>query len=1281
MIMKDILVKLNLEISDLASRFGYSRPTVYKYIGLYQDHNYESIPKDIKDFFDYISDESNQMPDKISQYLSTHFPNELESKTFKSDTSLQEIISKFCLIQKDSNFFSLVLPTGARKTSSIVRFISKYISEGGENRIFFVTTLKKNLPYNEDPAENQLRRGFEEFGIGQLYDEKVMMVDSLRNMLRNNYAALSVLDKRYLADKMGNNTVNTLRTYLDSLNALNPSNPLYNEINERFAEFESSFRGSLVKKLNTITRDPERKKILVTKTKDWSWVSKIYPTVFTDDRQVFLMSMDKFVSIHDTIVSGRYSFYDSKLMENAFVFIDEFDATKETVLKSIIEYDQDDVDYIGIFRRIYRTLEHNSDIWTEYYRIPGDNPESDIGPKMSEFYDRVVQIAKYYNLDCDFKLADTEQVTYIFRDNRIIKTGGNKEFYIDYDKENRINIVRSIDRGDGSNKKLPSGTRTIASMLGRMYNLFRWFESLMFKLAMNHMKVAEQNGRPISRDSAIKTILDPYDFNDRQIGYLVDAIKYRPPKRKNDDTPGIDISFYEMGFEMFNFVDGDDHNLSTKIYCTSIKRTPEKMLLRVLSQPGVRVVGISATARIDSVIGNYDFRYLKSQPMFKEYRIDDADRIVMKDAFFLAIDRYSEVNIHTDRLSGRSSAADLIKDKRCSVDADFFFDRFESNPFVRFRYGRILEAYRNFLYHPDIRSMLCFMNVFPKNPNWSGSDEFSHEFLTKTMTQMAFEYAESIKDKESEDYQCAIKLLEEPFIVLRSLDYDSYKLAVLNRLAKGERIFIMTTYATVGAGQNLQYRIPASVQDNIRYISSLADKDSIQYKDFDAIYLDRPTNIYANVSEADKSSLLNAIFAIESLQENHETDSLHSRMAIEGAFNDYYGVPHTHFSDSNLTKPSYRMAYIRKIIQAVGRICRTFAKNRDIYIFADDSLGEVFNGTSLRDFTDPNDDERDPQLMMLNPEFKALYMKLKDTISDRVVVEGRTVDNESFKTLQYINSIIRHDSWSEYDIKNWEALREFVLRYPTLPKDSKAGFAYDMYSTIPKGDSVRYDQKDDYGSVYLTKEGKNEVSAKDAHLDDLLKIHSVSCLFGPPKRLEIDECPTFEEMDSVPYADSFLENTAIMCPTLYHNIYKGALGEVAGKAIFADWDIPLCPITDPAKYEKFDFVSPSGVYIDFKHWAGTGSMDDIKLVRDSFKKLLKIHGSKAIIVNILKGTQSGSDDMLRLKGEDYSYDDDGIFFDFSGLELVIIPYLYDCSSGTAIENLHSRTRICDEVIL
>ena len=63
-----------------------------------------------------------------------------------------KLLNRYCLDNtKDTGLMLLDMPTGTGKTYNVLQFIKSYLRQNRDKKIFFVTTLKKNLddPYNE----------------------------------------------------------------------------------------------------------------------------------------------------------------------------------------------------------------------------------------------------------------------------------------------------------------------------------------------------------------------------------------------------------------------------------------------------------------------------------------------------------------------------------------------------------------------------------------------------------------------------------------------------------------------------------------------------------------------------------------------------------------------------------------------------------------------------------------------------------------------------------------------------------------------------------------------------------------------------------------------------------------------------------------------------------------------------------------------------------------------------------------------------------------------------
>lgn len=103
------------------------------------------------------------------------------------------------------------------------------------------------------------------------------------------------------------------------------------------------------------------------------------------------------------------------------------------------------------------------------------------------------------------------------------------------------------------------------------------------------------------------------------------------------------------------------------------------------------------------------------------------------------------------------------------------------------------------------------------------------------------------------------------------------------------------------------------------------------------------------------------------------------------------------------------------------------------------------------------------------------------------------------------------------------------------------------------------------------------------------------------------------------YATSFKSNDCIILPVVYQNIYKGALGEIAGRAILESNGIKLTEITDTTKFEKFDFclANDPNVYIDFKNWSEKDKVNRNEYRNKCLNKLNKIKGKKVFVINLV----------------------------------------------------------------
>lgn len=498
----------------------------------------------------------------------------------------------------------------------------------------------------------------------------------------------------------------------------------------------------------------------------------------------------------------------------------------------------------------------------------------------------------------------------------------------------------------------------------------------------------------------------------------------------------------------------------------------------------------------------------------------------------------------------------------------------EKNNYNKERYFRIAMAYKQFLYHDDIQSFLCVLTKHPR----PGDMYLDIDLLYEIFKFMHKERGQ-IFDKNT-------------ICLLDGEEFDINKELIIDRLQCGEKLFVISVYQTIGAGQNLQYSIP---QNLVGQLVSSNDRESRGEKDFDAIYLDKPTNIFVNLSEnlADED-FVKYLYYVEFLQEWAELSPQETKKHVKKAFKTFLtGHPYWDDSKSVYDTKSVVLMSTRTIIQTIGRICRTNQKRKTIYIFADYRISESLDF----DIIDGN--------RLLNPEFRALLAHIEE--KKKAYAVGDLADEASLLSVRVnkmINNILRED-WTESRIVQWKKLRDYTLKHPTLSllEENRSFMAHNTYVRLPKPmNTIYYNQESDYNKVLVsfikTKEYPYEVSSSTAKLDLLMKNQSLRNFF-----------------ERKGWATEFDYNDFILSPPLFNNIYKGALGEMVGRFLLWSYlGLNLTEIEDPEVFELFDYkIEGTDIFIDFKNWHERTRFGNEAMLK-KIKSKADICNAKCIIV-------------------------------------------------------------------
>lgn len=1108
---------------------------------------------------------------------------------------MEKAIKRFC-DEKENGLFLLDMPTGFGKTYNTLQYIfNNYKNIKG--KIIFLTTLKKNLPYDKE-----LKELFEKNNLGKEFEKDTLKIDATYDSVISNFSKVRNSIPKKIKDteeyKNLSKAIEDIEKYQDEDKRDATINQIISRIKEDIRlNFEKAFRSLIKKELKEFNTATE-KLLKIKSNKDYKWIGELYPAVFTKDKKIIFMSMDKFLWGNDTIIEPFYNFYDNDIINNATIFIDEFDATKNTMLDVIITKRlKNRVDYINIISQIYSVFQTKG--------LPADllitpnTLEINRKPIIEKIQDVVEDTYDKFNLKYSFKSSsevETKERNFIFNDLLYYSIFSGNNNYIDLradDKEklNRLNFC----------KEKPEETETdIISMLREMKGCLTYFQRGCKLIAKNYTEHVNQRRRikdifseEFTLDQGVNSVLTEFHFSAEEKKYLFEAIMsendYKKKKDKNKyNFSNYDLSVYNKGFRYFNFIDSPNHNLRTLISTMDYYDSPEKILIKVTER--AKVIGISATATLETVTGNYDINYIKKILGNDYYIIPQEDKDRIRENFKKFNKGYEGIDINVDFVKAGDIDLDLMElfcnDEVMSLKYSEILNRIykgENSCFYKKRLIRVLKVFKEFIKNENLSSFLCLTNPLPKNNN----NFFSIDLIIKIGNIIIQSLGKNIK-------------AEDIIRTIDGFDFDYKKNEIIKELSEGKKIFLISSYYTIGAGQNLQYSVP----ENFKTVSINEEIREDNEKDFDGIYLEMPRNVIINRNGiSTESDLVKYIFQMEFLRAQGEITRYELINLIKSAFIIFDNPKNNGEWLKNIENPydtrSIKNHVVRTIIQAIGRICRTNQKNNTIHIYVDEEI------ESKWDYTPPED-------MLLNYEFRTLCKKItndenfsKKGIEEKIIKE---FEEKAAEISVACNNKLKDygRGWTDSKIEEWKELREICLKYPTISQEEmdSNGKISPLYIEAPrKINSYYYSTENDYEKVTVKFEDtlKQKMSAEKARLEILMKIPGLK--------------KYFEEKG---YATYFKKNKYLLPPVLFNNVYKGALGEVAGKYILEKYlKIELEEINENEFYEKFDFRTKNGVYIDFKHWNQINN-NDAKPQIEEIKKKMNICGcSKVLIINIL----------------------------------------------------------------
>ncbi|WP_375511000.1 DEAD/DEAH box helicase family protein [uncultured Nostoc sp.] len=261
---------------------------------------------------------------------------------------MEEILNQYCK-QDNPGLLLLSMPTGSGKTYNLLKFIHSNYKEfvKQERKILFITNLKKNLPMDE------LKKLFIDNGNEQDFQKYVLFIDYNVDPIIKNLLNID----HQIPDKFKTEIYLQLKKYIEILqNEQIPISFKESIKTEIRKNIEPAFRDIIKKTLSENFENKKARLSAIKNNQDYQWIKELYPAVFTDDKTILFLSINKFVAQNTTLVEPSY-YFPERLINKSLIFIDEFDTTKDAVLKNIIQSGlRHQVDLLDLFLNIHNHL-------------------------------------------------------------------------------------------------------------------------------------------------------------------------------------------------------------------------------------------------------------------------------------------------------------------------------------------------------------------------------------------------------------------------------------------------------------------------------------------------------------------------------------------------------------------------------------------------------------------------------------------------------------------------------------------------------------------------------------------------------------------------------------------------------------------------------------------------------------------------------------------------------------------------------------------------------------
>ena len=397
--------------------------------------------------------------------------------------------------------------------------------------------------------------------------------------------------------------------------------------------------------------------------------------------------------------------------------------------------------------------------------------------------------------------------------------------------------------------------------------------------------------------------------------------------------------------------------------------------------------------------------------------------------------------------------------------------------------------------------------------------------------------------------------------------------------------------------------------------------------DVDFMYFMGITQIIPQQEKEDKTSVAKQAYMIE---EMYTADEMSDEMKWETIIKCLLG--RTPSLEKQIQWSSFQGALLKTLIQACGRGERSAYKRKHVEYLYDTEIAERVDSGFVKHY------------LMKHQNFNPFTGKMLESIAQNAEERVSDINRDELRLSRISTNVLGKfnreygeinslNLWHQEKREQYEAEREFAMKNPTPSEfPESANNKSEYYLDVPK---AYYRIK--HGVQLREKKGE-EWSTKTKNVGDIVTIsltHQKNFKEISSVRTNLDTFMLVPEIKSYfeehGYATEWTASEYIMSPGLMINLYMGAIGEEALKALLPHETIEPLP---EKYYELFDFYV-NGVAVDVKNYTPESYIDgkdygDANAFRRRISwKMDKMGISKAVYVNMVDdgNRKSGVEDI------------------------------------------------------